>query len=166
MGHIKVWLSFVWILLVMSLGSSALLAEPLSWPLYATGGKQWISSEYGYRVAPMGGGTGSYHTGIDIACRVGTPVVAVGDGVVIVCAFGDSVYGKYIVLRLDSGVDVLYGHLSETWYSRGSRVERGRKIGLSGNTGASTGPHLHLGIMTNPLVLFGSQEPADWRLRK
>jgi murein DD-endopeptidase MepM/ murein hydrolase activator NlpD len=114
----------------------------------------------------MGGGGGGYHNGVDIACRVGTPVLAVGDGTVIACAYGDAVYGKYLVLRLDSGLDVIYGHLSETWHGRGQRVRRGAVIGLSGNTGTSTGPHLHLGIMADPLMIFASCEPDDWRWRK
>jgi len=144
----------------------ALVGQGLAWPLFPTGGRQWISSEYGLRASPMGGGPGSYHTGIDLACRVGTPILAVGEGVVIVCAFDDPVYGRYLVIRLDSGIDVLYGHLSETWYARGRHVSRGQVIGRSGNTGASTGPHLHLAFMIEPLSMFDSQEPAEWRLRK
>ena len=146
--------------------ASALAADPLAWPLYATGGRQWISSEYGLRSSPMGGSLGGYHTGIDIACRVGTPILAVGDATVSVCAYGDAVYGRYMVLHLDSGLDVIYGHLSETWFRKGQRVARGQVIGLSGNTGASTGPHLHIGIMADPLAFLSPPEPADWQWRK
>ena len=71
-----------------------------------------------------------------------------------------------MILRLDSGLDVLYAHLSETWYSRGQHVARGTIIGRSGNSGASTGPHLHFGLMADPLAFFASDQVADWRKRK
>ncbi|MFZ4618586.1 MAG: M23 family metallopeptidase [Rectinemataceae bacterium] len=149
------------ILAVLLFLAGAMISAQLAWPLYDTGGRQWLSSEYGLRTQPMGGSAGGYHTGIDLACRVGTPVLAVADAEVIVCAYGDSTYGKYMVLRLDSGMDVLYGHLSETWYRRGQRVTRGQTIGLSGNTGASTGPHVHISLMIDPMVMLSRIEMAE-----
>lgn len=148
------------LLAAMLTGSLALASQPLVWPLKNTGGRQWVSSGYGTRQAPMGGKTGGYHAGLDLACRIGTPVLAVGDGLVMVCATGDAVYGRYMVIRLGSGMDVLYGHLSETWFKRGSFVRQGQVIGKSGNTGASTGPHLHIALMLNPLSIL-QQEAGD-----
>lgn len=113
-----------------------------------TGGIQFLSSEYGPRVSPMGGSSnGSFHSGTDIACRVGTPVLAISDGVVVVCAYGDRLFGRYMVVRDGRGIDVLYGHLSATWIPRGTAIKTGAVLGLSGNTGQSTGPHLHLQVM-------------------
>jgi murein DD-endopeptidase MepM/ murein hydrolase activator NlpD len=149
---------------VLALSGALAMAQPLAptlaWPLFDTGGRQWISSGYGIRTAPLGGKAGGFHPGLDLACRVGTPVLAVGDGVVSVCAFDDPVYGRYMVIRLDSGQDALYGHLSETWIRRGERVTRGQIIGRSGNTGASTGPHLHFSLMVDPLAML-MQESRD-----
>lgn len=129
-------------------------AQALLWPLRDTGGVQYTSSGYGLRSRPMGGGAGGFHAGIDIACRVGTPVLAAGTGKVLVCALKDPTYGNYLVLRLDDGRDVLYGHLKEAWYGRGQRVERGWIIALSGNSGYSTGPHLHFAVSEDPAPLF------------
>lgn len=131
------------------------------WPLEVTGGRQFISDGYGMRERPMGGG-GGYHFGIDYACRVGTRVLSLTEGTVIVCAFGDKVFGKYIVVRTRDGYDILYGHLSETWKARGTFVKENDVIGLSGNTGQSTGPHLHVQISIDP-VLFFSQKREEKR---
>lgn len=146
------------IVYILMLSGALASAQPLAWPLHDTGGRQWVSSGYGIRTAPMGGKTGGFHPGLDLACRVGTPVLAVGDGVVTVCAFDDPVYGRYMVIRLaGSGYDVLYGHLSETWVPRGQSVTRGQVIGKSGNTGASTGPHLHLSLIIDPLAMLARE---------
>ena len=145
---------------------SQIPAAALAWPLLDTGGRQWLSSGYGVRESPMGGETSGFHAGIDLACRVGTPVLAVADGTVIVCAFDDPVYGRYLVLRLDNGFDALYAHLSETWYARGARVARGAIVGRSGNSGASTGPHLHFALMVDPFSLVASDIAAEWVERK
>jgi murein DD-endopeptidase MepM/ murein hydrolase activator NlpD len=134
--------------------------EPLLWPLKDTGGIQYKSSGYGIRARPMGGSNAGFHYGIDLACRVGTPVVAVADAVVIVCAIKDSILGNYMVIRLSDGRDITYGHLKEAWYKRGQRVERGWIIGLSGNSGYSTGPHLHFSVTMDPMPMF--KDEREW----
>jgi murein DD-endopeptidase MepM/ murein hydrolase activator NlpD len=146
--------------LVLVLAVNQLWPEPLLWPLQDTGGIQFKSSGYGIRARPMGGGSSGFHAGLDIACRIGTPVLASGTGTVIVCAVKDSTFGNYMVLRLDDGRDLLYGHLSAMWYKRGQRVQRGWIIGLSGNSGYSTGPHLHYQVTMDPMPMF--KDEREW----
>lgn len=134
-------------------------AQTLVWPLQVTGGNQFKSSDYGIRQKPQGGGETEYHFGIDIACAVGTPILAVGNGTVAVCSYGDPVFGKYIILSLDQGIEVMYAHLSETWAARGSRVRQGQVIGKTGNTGLSTGPHLHFSSWVDPMRFYQNRDP-------
>jgi murein DD-endopeptidase MepM/ murein hydrolase activator NlpD len=87
------------------------------------------------------------HTGVDFAMPEGTPVEAVLDGVVRhVVDYGDVNAGKTIILDLENGQTAIYGHLSKFKVKEGETVGEGDVIGLSGNTGDSTGPHLHFGL--------------------
>jgi murein DD-endopeptidase MepM/ murein hydrolase activator NlpD len=102
-------------------------------------------------------GYGAPHTGIDIAVPVGTPVAAGGNGTVIF-AGGDPCcsFGYYIVIAHPGGLETLYGHLSHIGVSVGQAVSQGQIIGNSGNTGYSTGPHVHFQVQigevpVNPL---------------
>lgn len=148
----------------------SLQAQPkLISPLQNTGGRQFSTDLYGLTPNPMGGGSGRFHFGVDIACRVGTPIIAVADGVIIACVKNDQSLGNFIVLRVEGEGDFTYGHLKETWYRRGQRVKQGWILGLTGNTGYSTGPHLHFQETRDTIALFKvyhSEEPFDWRLRK
>lgn len=83
------------------------------------------------------------HDGIDFDIKEGTEIYAVADGEVVVIS--DDQYGKRVVLRHEFG-ETIYGHLQEILVQEGQLVKKGEKIGLSGNTGISTGPHLHFGI--------------------
>jgi murein DD-endopeptidase MepM/ murein hydrolase activator NlpD len=83
-----------------------------------------------------------YHPGIDIACAVGSPVLATAAGVVEATKT-DSVYGKVVVLRHSDSVTTVYGHNDEILVAEGQEVMVGSRIALSGNTGISTAPHLH-----------------------
>lgn len=101
----------------------------------------------------MGSGS-QLHKGIDIGVPVGTGAAAIGDGIVTETGCSSS-WGKYIRYRLKDGKVVLYAHLSKILKDRGDAVTQGEIIALTGNTGASTGPHLHFavyenGISTNP----------------
>lgn len=83
------------------------------------------------------------HNGVDWALPMGTPVLAAADGMVEDVGYDAGGYGYYITLVHDGGVRTVYGHLSRALMSRGDNVSEGQAIGKSGNTGNSTGPHLH-----------------------
>jgi murein DD-endopeptidase MepM/ murein hydrolase activator NlpD len=88
-----------------------------------------------------------YHTGIDMAVPVGTEVVAVADGKIEPANWGKS-YGIQAVQKVEGGW-VIYAHLSKLGVKPGDKVAKGQKIGLSGNTGNSSGPHLHFEMRDN-----------------
>lgn len=111
--------------------------------------KGWVTSNYGSRVSPFTG-TPQHHTGMDIANRIGTPVAASADGIVVQ-AGRDTNLGKFVVVSHGYGVKTTYGHLSETLVKPGQKVKRGAQIGQMGNTGRSTGPHLHYAVSVNGL---------------
>jgi len=100
-----------------------------------------VSSPFGYRLHPVLG-TRKLHTGVDLSVRVGTEVHAVADGTVR-RASEDGVNGKVLILDHGRGVTTAYCHNSELLVRPGQRVARGELIARSGNTGRSTGPHLH-----------------------
>lgn len=111
--------------------------------------KGWVTSNYGSRVSPFTG-TPQHHTGMDIANRVGTPVSASADGIVVQAGRNASL-GKFVVISHGYGVKTTYGHLSEAMVNPGQKVKRGMQIGQMGNTGRSTGPHLHYAVSVNGL---------------
>ena len=88
-----------------------------------------------------------YHTGIDIACKVGTDIIAVADGKIENASWGSS-YGVQLVQRVEGGW-VIYAHLSKALVKAGDKVVKGQHIAESGNTGNSTGPHLHFEMRDN-----------------
>ena len=102
----------------------------------------------GFFVRPVSGIlTQSLHgdNAVDIGAPIGTPVYAAGDGVVLIARSGswNGGYGNYVVIKHPNGVQTVYGHLSQILVSQGEEVGRGNLIGKVGNTGRSTGPHLH-----------------------
>ena len=111
-----------------------------------------ITSEFGYRKAPTGGAT-TNHSGIDIAVPVGTPVKAIAEGKVIAANGGMRGYGNGVFIDhgLINGKQVIseYGHLSQFLVKVGDKVKQGNVIAKSGNSGISTGPHLHITIREN-----------------
>jgi murein DD-endopeptidase MepM/ murein hydrolase activator NlpD len=102
------------------------------------------SSEYGPR--NMYGR--SYHYGVDLPIANGTPLQAMGDGVVVSVGYQNS-GGRYVVIRYDNGYQSSYCHLQSASVSAGQRVSMGQVVARSDNTGQSTGPHLHLGMKRN-----------------
>jgi murein DD-endopeptidase MepM/ murein hydrolase activator NlpD len=113
----------------------------------------WRSSGFGYRKSPFTGRR-EFHQGVDIATRSGTPVVAPADGTVTFVG-SNGLMGKTIIIDHGYGMVTRYGHLKKPLVKRGEHVKRGDKIGLVGNTGRSTAPHLHYevhlnGIPVNP----------------
>ncbi len=120
----------------------------LQWPLPVAG---TITSQFGHRVDPITG-EGSSHTGTDIACAEGTPILAAADGVVTVAngldSWGGS-YGYYIQIDHGSGLETLYAHCSSICVTTGQQVQAGQVIGYVGHTGRATGSHLHLEVHVN-----------------
>lgn len=88
------------------------------------------------------------HKGIDYGCPSGTPILAAADGIVAVKSFENGGYGNYIIIRHDDGSGTVYAHLSAPLVNNGVAVKAGQRIGLSGNTGNSTGAHLHFECRT------------------
>ena len=120
----------------------------LQWPLPVAG---TITSQFGHRVDPITGEV-SYHTGTDIACAEGTPILAAADGTVIVAngldSWGGS-YGYYIQIDHGGGLETLYAHCSSICVTIGQQVKIGQVIGYVGHTGRVTGNHLHLEVRVN-----------------
>ncbi len=106
-----------------------------------------LSSSFGRRSAPKRGAS-TYHKGIDWATPTGTAVVASSGGTVARAGWGSG-YGYVIYINHPDGRQTRYGHLSKILVSAGQSVSQGQKIALSGNTGVSTGPHLHFEILVN-----------------
>jgi murein DD-endopeptidase MepM/ murein hydrolase activator NlpD len=107
----------------------------------------WISSSFGYRVSPFTGRR-EFHKGLDIATRKGTPIIAPADGIV---TFAGKKWLMGNMVTMDHGYGMLtrYGHIHEIVKKKGDRVKRGEVIALVGNTGRSTGPHLHYEVRLN-----------------
>ncbi|WP_242826142.1 M23 family metallopeptidase [Butyrivibrio sp. VCB2006] len=106
-----------------------------------------LSSGFGRRSAPTKGAS-TYHKGVDWATPVGTAVVASSSGTVTRAGWGSG-YGYCVYIKHADGRETRYGHLSKVLVSVGQKVSQGQKIALSGNTGVSTGPHLHFEILIN-----------------
>jgi len=115
----------------------------------------YISSRYGWRDNPFSG-CRTFHNGMDMASSYGTPVYAALDGIVSATGF-DVTYGNYIIISHHSGYQTMYGHLSAILTSRGKSVSTQTKIGLVGNTGESTGPHLHFTVYKNRATMNPAQ---------
>ena len=121
---------------------SMLASTPSIWPV-----RGWITSNFGKRLSPF---TGKYknHDGLDVATRTGTPIVAPADGRVTYVGV-ESGYGKLLVIDHGYGVVTRYGHNSKIFVKVGNKVKRGHKVAAIGNTGRSTGPHLHYEVRVN-----------------
>ena len=130
---------------LMSPDSTRTPTGTLQWPLPVAGA---ITSQFGHRVDPITGEVSS-HTGTDIACAEGTPILAAADGIVTVAngldSWGGS-YGYYIQIDHGSGLETLYAHCSSICVATGQQVQAGQVIGYVGHTGRVTGNHLHLEV--------------------
>jgi len=112
----------------------------LSWPLDSI----FVTSPY----APRWGG---FHRGTDFRAAVGTPAKAMADGVILGVGNTDltcpkASFGGWVAIKFDNGLSATYGHLSLVKVSKGQRVSRGQVVAYTGNTGSSTGPHLHVSL--------------------
>ena len=130
---------------LMSPDSTRTPTGTLQWPLPVAG---TITSQFGHRVDPITGEVSS-HTGTDIACAEGTPILAAADGIVTVAngldSWGGS-YGYYIQIDHGGGLETLYAHCSSICVTTGQQVQAGEVIGYVGHTGRVTGNHLHLEV--------------------
>ena len=117
----------------------------------------YVSSYYGYRINPVTGQE-QFHRGVDIAVPTGTTVLAAMDGMVTTATY-DASYGNYVVIEDSNGYCTKYAHMDTLSVSAGQTVTHGTTIGTTGNTGSSTGSHLHIeclynGEYYNPLFYF------------
>ncbi len=113
--------------------------------------KGWITSKFGPRISPFTGKK-TMHRGLDIASRMGAPIYAPADGVVIFNG-AKSGFGNFIMIAHGYGVVTRYGHNSENLVQVGQKVKRGDQIATVGSTGRSTGPHLHYEVMIHGKVV-------------
>jgi len=126
---------------VSAIQRALFLGTGFMFPLYS--GKQ--TSGFGTRSDPFDKRRSEFHKGIDIACSIGSKVLASRAGTVVFAGTNGG-YGKLIIIEHEHGYRSLYGHLSRYKTKVGQRVNRGDVIGYSGNTGHTTGPHLHFEV--------------------
>lgn len=113
-----------------------------------------VTSNFGYRAS-----FGRQHKGLDIKVYIGDTIRAAFSGKVRIVRYEAGGYGKYVVIRHNNGLETIYGHLSAQLVSENQSVRAGDVIGLGGNTGRSTGSHLHFetrlcGVALDPTLLF------------
>lgn len=133
----------------------------LSWPLDSVRITQYFGNT---AFARSGAYNGKGHNGIDFAARIGTPVKAARFGVVVGTGNTDTVrgcysFGKWVMVKHDNGLATLYAHLSQITVSQGEGLSTGDLVGYSGQTGFSTGPHLHFAVYVasaTQIVTLGS----------
>lgn len=126
-----------------------LVATPSIWP-----SEGHLSSTFGYRTSPFTG-QAAMHAGLDVANKVGTPIVAPAKGRVTFTGW-DGAYGICVTINHGNAVTTRYAHMQRSVVKEGQMVNRGELIGYVGNTGRSTGPHLHYevrvgGVPVNPM---------------
>jgi murein DD-endopeptidase MepM/ murein hydrolase activator NlpD len=128
---------------------SMLACTPSIWPT-----KGWVSSDFGYRISPFTNER-EFHKGFDISARMNTVIIAPADGVVSTVGRSHG-YGRMLHINHGYGLKTVYAHLAKSLVTKGKYVKRGQKIALLGNSGRTTGPHLHYevhlnGVPVNPL---------------
>ena len=131
---------------------TVLAHTPAIWPVNG-----WISSQFGFRKSPFTGKR-EFHKGLDIANRKGSPVIATADGTITFVGRKGSL-GNAVIIDHGFGTVTRYAHLDKILCKNGDKVQRSDTIGLVGNSGRSTGPHLHYevhlsGVPVNPTKYF------------
>lgn len=121
-----------------------------------------VNSGFGPR--RLGGAGARRHEGVDIAAPIGTAVYATAEGRVLRTGYDAGGYGRFVEVRHPNGMTSLYGHLSRVDVASGEALAPGERLGLVGNTGRSTGPHLHFEIRrgerpVNPERVLGQAFP-------
>ena len=121
---------------------SMLASTPSIWPV-----RGWISSRFGYRVSPFTNQK-EFHSGLDICTRKKTPITAPADGVISTIGLNHG-YGRILTVNHGYGLKTRYGHLDKVLVKKGQYIKRGQKIAHVGNSGRTTGPHLHYEVYLN-----------------
>jgi len=135
-----------------------LATTPSTWPV-----RGQLSSGFGNRRSPFNGKR-EFHKGIDIAAGINMPIVAPADGIVSAIS-QDRISGKMLCIDHGNGVETMYAHLQKITVKEGRQVKRGDMVALVGNTGRSTGPHLHYevrlkGVSVNPINYISDELPS------
>jgi murein DD-endopeptidase MepM/ murein hydrolase activator NlpD len=138
--------SFASLLALLKEKKSIMAATPSLWPV-----KGWVTSEFGPRISPFGGER-EFHRGIDIATKFGQAIQAPADGVVAEVTYQNDV-GRTILIDHGHGLSTFYAHLSKAAVHPGTPIRKGDRIGYVGNTGRSTGSHLHYSVMLNGVAV-------------
>ena len=138
--------SFASLLVLLKEKKSIMAATPSLWPV-----KGWVTSEFGRRISPFGGER-EFHKGLDIATGYGRAVQAPAAGVVAEVTYQNDV-GRTILIDHGHGLSTSYAHLSKAAVRPGAPVRKGDRIGYVGNTGRSTGSHLHYSVMLNGVAV-------------
>ncbi len=133
---------------------------PFFWPVMSDASR--LSSNFGWRSDPVHGNR-AFHAGFDIADNIGTPIVAAADGVVTFAGWRTG-YGNVVEIKHAGPFSTRYGHLYRTLAREGDRVNSGDLIALMGNTGKSTGPHLHFEVHKDDVPLNPYPFVKDTRL--
>lgn len=126
-----------------------------------------VASGYGYRIHPIYK-TRKMHWGMDFTAPIGTPIYATGDGVVEMSGFDKQGFGNHVIINHGFGYQTEYGHMYQIVVHNGQKIKRGEQIGTVGNTGLSTGPHVHYevhknGNRINPINFFYNDlSPEDY----
>lgn len=123
-----------------------------------------VAPTSGIVTSGFGARWGSTHDGVDIANTIGTPVLAVTDGVVLQSGVASG-FGLWVRVRQDDGTIGIYGHINEFFVSAGQKVLAGQEIATMGNRGISTGPHLHYSVQLAAGEGVGV-DPAAWLQRR
>ena len=137
---------------ISNLERSLFLGTGFNYPLPSNQGPR-LSSRFGMRRSPFNHRYVEFHSGVDISCPRGSEVMAARDGRVVFTGF-EGGYGKLVVVEHEYGYRSFYGHLSKPLVKPGDTVKRGQVIALSGNTGRTTGPHLHFEVRRGGLAVY------------
>jgi len=139
--------SFTELLDFLGKQKSILASTPSIWPVIG-----WTTSDFGYRVSPFTGKR-EFHRGIDIATEIGKEIVAPADGV-IQRVSKERGMGNLVQINHGNGIITVYGHLlKKSDVKKGQKIKRGDIIGYVGNSGRSTGPHLHYGVCEDGIYI-------------
>ncbi|MDA8126085.1 MAG: M23 family metallopeptidase [Deltaproteobacteria bacterium] len=138
--------SFTDLLVFLKKKQSIMAVTPSVWPVMG-----WVTSEFGWRLDPFSSER-EFHKGLDISTKLGRPIVAPADGIVAEVSYQSDV-GQMIRIDHGRGISTLYAHLSKATVKPGTALKRGDRIGNVGNTGRSTGAHLHYAVILNGVLV-------------